>query len=224
MVHFLATDIGQHALWKHQDPTHPAHDPAQAAPVLNLQEPFGARGQFAGVKQALHETDLHGAVRSWGSGGHLIAGGEILFHDPAKPNAAPVDIVKLDRCLVAEAAKITLAPLPGPPVSTLWIFGVMLVMATFAEILSNEKPLVAPRPFQPALNAPPTTARFPVSAWGTIPARASDPMRNVQYVIGRSLFNPPMFRMSWNSHFGGYDGRRHRAHGGTGAVLGPGGL
>ena len=30
LVHFLATDIGQHALWKHQDPTHPAHDPAQA--------------------------------------------------------------------------------------------------------------------------------------------------------------------------------------------------
>lgn len=31
MVHFLATDIGQHALWKHQDPDHPAHDPALAA-------------------------------------------------------------------------------------------------------------------------------------------------------------------------------------------------
>src|SRR5512137_1814263 len=31
MVHFLATDNGQHALWKHQDPTHPDHDPAQAA-------------------------------------------------------------------------------------------------------------------------------------------------------------------------------------------------
>jgi predicted AlkP superfamily phosphohydrolase/phosphomutase len=30
MVHFLATDIGQHALWKHQDATHPAHNPAQA--------------------------------------------------------------------------------------------------------------------------------------------------------------------------------------------------
>jgi predicted AlkP superfamily phosphohydrolase/phosphomutase len=30
LVHFLATDIGQHALWKHQDPTHPAHDPVQA--------------------------------------------------------------------------------------------------------------------------------------------------------------------------------------------------
>jgi len=30
MVHFLATDNGQHALWKHQDPTHPDHDPALA--------------------------------------------------------------------------------------------------------------------------------------------------------------------------------------------------
>ena len=31
MVHFLATDISQHALWKHQDPEHPAHDPVLAA-------------------------------------------------------------------------------------------------------------------------------------------------------------------------------------------------
>ncbi len=31
MVHFLATDIAQHALWKHQDPAHPLHQPAQAA-------------------------------------------------------------------------------------------------------------------------------------------------------------------------------------------------
>jgi len=31
MVHFLATDIGQHALWKHHDPTHPMHNPALAA-------------------------------------------------------------------------------------------------------------------------------------------------------------------------------------------------
>ncbi len=30
MAHFLATDISQHALWKHQDPTHPMHDPALA--------------------------------------------------------------------------------------------------------------------------------------------------------------------------------------------------
>lgn len=30
MVHFLVTDIAQHALWRHLDPSHPWHDPAQA--------------------------------------------------------------------------------------------------------------------------------------------------------------------------------------------------
>ena len=30
MVHFLATDIIQHALWKHMDSSHPQHDPALA--------------------------------------------------------------------------------------------------------------------------------------------------------------------------------------------------
>lgn len=30
MVHFLATDIAQHALWKHQDATHPLHQPELA--------------------------------------------------------------------------------------------------------------------------------------------------------------------------------------------------
>lgn len=30
MVHFLVTDIAQHALWRHLDATHPWHDPAQA--------------------------------------------------------------------------------------------------------------------------------------------------------------------------------------------------
>ena len=27
MVHFLATDLAQHALWRHMDPTHPDHEP-----------------------------------------------------------------------------------------------------------------------------------------------------------------------------------------------------
>ncbi len=31
MVHFLATDVAQHALWKHQDATHPYHRPDEAA-------------------------------------------------------------------------------------------------------------------------------------------------------------------------------------------------
>jgi predicted AlkP superfamily phosphohydrolase/phosphomutase len=31
LVHFLATDIAQHALWKHHDAAHPAHEPALAA-------------------------------------------------------------------------------------------------------------------------------------------------------------------------------------------------
>lgn len=31
MVHFLVTDIAQHALWRHLDASHPWHDPAQAA-------------------------------------------------------------------------------------------------------------------------------------------------------------------------------------------------
>lgn len=31
MVHFLATDVAQHALWKHQDATHPDHRPGLAA-------------------------------------------------------------------------------------------------------------------------------------------------------------------------------------------------
>src|SRR5512137_2179870 len=43
MVHFLATDIGQHALWKHQDPTHPAHDPAQAQRYGNAIRDIYAR-------------------------------------------------------------------------------------------------------------------------------------------------------------------------------------
>jgi len=43
MVHFLATDISQHALWKHQDPTHPAHDPAQAARYGNAIREIYAR-------------------------------------------------------------------------------------------------------------------------------------------------------------------------------------
>ena len=43
MVHFLATDIGQHALWKHQDPTHPAHDPTQAAQYGNAIRDIYAR-------------------------------------------------------------------------------------------------------------------------------------------------------------------------------------
>jgi predicted AlkP superfamily phosphohydrolase/phosphomutase len=43
MAHFLATDIGQHALWKHQDPTHPDHDPAQAARFGNAIRDIYAR-------------------------------------------------------------------------------------------------------------------------------------------------------------------------------------
>ena len=43
MAHFLATDIGQHALWKHQDPTHPDHDPAQAARYGNAIRDIYAR-------------------------------------------------------------------------------------------------------------------------------------------------------------------------------------
>jgi len=43
MAHFLATDISQHALWKHQDPTHPAHDPAQAARYGNAIRDIYAR-------------------------------------------------------------------------------------------------------------------------------------------------------------------------------------
>lgn len=31
MVHFLATDIAQHALWRHLDPAHPWHDPKLAS-------------------------------------------------------------------------------------------------------------------------------------------------------------------------------------------------
>ena len=31
MVHFLALDLLQHALWRHMDPSHPAHDAQQAA-------------------------------------------------------------------------------------------------------------------------------------------------------------------------------------------------
>lgn len=31
MLHILATDIAQHKLWRHMDPAHPWHDPAQAA-------------------------------------------------------------------------------------------------------------------------------------------------------------------------------------------------
>ncbi|HSN76953.1 MAG TPA: alkaline phosphatase family protein [Anaerolineae bacterium] len=30
MLHFLVTDIAQHALWRHMDPSHPWHDPVQA--------------------------------------------------------------------------------------------------------------------------------------------------------------------------------------------------
>jgi predicted AlkP superfamily phosphohydrolase/phosphomutase len=43
MVHFLATDNGQHALWKHQDTTHPDHDPAQAARYANAIRDIYAR-------------------------------------------------------------------------------------------------------------------------------------------------------------------------------------
>lgn len=31
MIHFLALDLLQHALWRHMDPTHPGHDPQKAA-------------------------------------------------------------------------------------------------------------------------------------------------------------------------------------------------
>jgi predicted AlkP superfamily phosphohydrolase/phosphomutase len=30
MVHFLATDLAQHALWRHMDPTHPHHEPGNS--------------------------------------------------------------------------------------------------------------------------------------------------------------------------------------------------
>jgi predicted AlkP superfamily phosphohydrolase/phosphomutase len=43
MVHFLATDIAQHALWKHQDRTHPAHDLALAARYGNAIRDIYAR-------------------------------------------------------------------------------------------------------------------------------------------------------------------------------------
>jgi predicted AlkP superfamily phosphohydrolase/phosphomutase len=48
MVHFLATDVAQHALWKHQDAAHPLHNPAAA-----LRYGTAIRDIYARLDQAI---------------------------------------------------------------------------------------------------------------------------------------------------------------------------
>ncbi len=61
MVHFQASDVLQHALWKFVDPTHPRHDPQVAARVLpDIQAVYRRIDDFIGrmVEQAGEETTV----------------------------------------------------------------------------------------------------------------------------------------------------------------------
>ncbi len=56
MVHYLALDVAQHALWRHMDPTHPLHDPASAAHYGNAIRDLYRRADDA-LAQFLDQLD-----------------------------------------------------------------------------------------------------------------------------------------------------------------------
>ncbi|MBC7263239.1 MAG: alkaline phosphatase family protein [Chloroflexi bacterium] len=59
MVHFLATDIAQHSLWRFMDPTHPRHNPAAAEELKSgIQRVYQAVDRMINLMRERLPTDV----------------------------------------------------------------------------------------------------------------------------------------------------------------------